>query len=212
MIKIIGKKIKMISIFIKNKIYPCTIIYSLPNKIIYIKKNKKNNYVLLLGYEKINKINKPLKGLFKKYKTNYYKKLIQLNNLNDNEINIIKNNNKNNYIDLNLFKNCNYIDITGNSIGKGFQGVVKRYNFSGVGDKTHGQHNRLRSGGSIGAGSSPSKVIKGLKMAGHMGNKKITIKKIKILYINKKKNLLLVKGSIPGKKNNYLIIKNDKFN
>ncbi|MDH3005132.1 MAG: 50S ribosomal protein L3, partial [Candidatus Shikimatogenerans sp. JK-2022] len=111
------------------------------------------------------------------------------------------------YIDLKIYKNDKYIDIIGKTIGKGFQGVVKRYNFYGVGGKTHGQHNRLRSPGSIGAGSSPSRVFKGLKMAGHMGNNRITIKKIKIVSIDIKKKILLVKGSVPGKKNNYLIIK-----
>ncbi|MDH3004207.1 MAG: 50S ribosomal protein L3 [Candidatus Shikimatogenerans sp. JK-2022] len=206
MIKFIGIKIKMISIFINKIKYPCTIINSYPNRIIYIKKNYKNNYTILLGYNKINKINNPLKGLFLKYKTKYYKKLIQLNNLTLKEIKLIKKNNYK-YIDLNILNDSEFIDITSKSIGKGFQGVVKKYNFSGVGGKTHGQHNRLRSPGSIGAGSSPSRVFKGLKMAGQMGNKNTTIKKIKILDIDIKKNILLVKGSIPGKTQNFLIIK-----
>ncbi|MDH3004563.1 MAG: 50S ribosomal protein L3 [Candidatus Shikimatogenerans sp. JK-2022] len=207
MIKIIGKKIKMISLFINNIKFPCTIIKSKPNRIIYIKENKNNNSTILLGYDKIKnkkKINLPLRGLFKKYKTNYYKKLIQLNNITKKTIKTIK---KGKYIDLNYFNNIKYVDIIGKSIGKGFQGVVKRHNFSGVGDKTHGQHNRLRSPGSIGAGSSPSRVFKGLKMAGHMGNKRTTIKKVKILDIDIKTQILIVKGSLPGKTNNYLIIK-----
>ncbi|WGH25753.1 MAG: 50S ribosomal protein L3 [Candidatus Shikimatogenerans bostrichidophilus] len=207
MIKIIGKKIKMISLF-KNKLnYSCTIIYSIPCKIIYKIKNNKNNFTLFLGYDKIKKVNKPLKGFFKKHKCNYYKKIIQLNNVTNEEIKKIKKK----IIDLNILNIGDNIDVTGFSIGKGFQGVVKRYNFSGVGGKTHGQHNRLRSPGSIGAGSSPSRVFKGMKMAGRMGNKKVTIKKLKILDIDYINNLILINGSVPGKKNNYLIIKkNDK--
>ncbi|WGH25387.1 MAG: 50S ribosomal protein L3 [Candidatus Shikimatogenerans bostrichidophilus] len=209
MIKIIGTKIKMISIFFNKKLYPCTIINCNPNKIIYINKTTNIYYTVLLGYDKIKKINKPLSGIFKKYKTNNYKKLIQLNNLTYRYIKDIINDD---YIDLNYFKNDKYVDIIGYTIGKGFQGVVKRYNFSGVGGKTHGQHNRLRSPGSIGAGSSPSRVFKGLKMAGHMGNNRITIKKIKVLEIDVKKGIMLVKGSVPGKTNNYLIIKKWKNN
>ncbi|WGH24648.1 MAG: 50S ribosomal protein L3 [Candidatus Shikimatogenerans bostrichidophilus] len=204
MLKIIGKKINMITLFINNIEYPCTIIECKPNKIIFIKKNKNNNYSILLGYNKIKEVNKPLKGLFLKYNSYYYKKLIQINNLKNKDI---KNLNNKKYIDLKYLRRTKYLDITGKSIGKGFQGVVKRYNFSGVGGKTHGQHNRLRSPGSIGAGSSPSRVFKGLKMSGRMGNVNVTIKKNKIIDIDYKKNLLLIKGSIPGKKNNYLIIK-----
>ncbi|WGH26643.1 MAG: 50S ribosomal protein L3 [Candidatus Shikimatogenerans bostrichidophilus] len=199
MIKIIGIKIKMISIFIKHKIYPCTIIYSNSCKIV---KKTKNIYLLFYGFKK--KINKPLKGLFNKYKTNYYSNIIELNNLSKKELNFLKNRKE---ININIFNIGDKVDITGYSIGKGFQGVVKRHNFSGVGGKTHGQHNRLRSPGSIGAGTYPAKVIKGLKMAGRMGNKKVTIKKLKILDIDIKNNLLLINGSVPGKKNNYLIIK-----
>lgn len=206
MIKILGIKIKMISYFSNNKIYPCTIIYCSKSKIIYKKKNYKNNYTILLGFNKIKKLNKPLSGIFKKYNTSNYKKLMLLNNLTDKDIKII-NNNK---IGLEIFKNEKYVDITGKTIGKGFQGVVKRYNFSGVGSRTHGQHNRLRSPGSIGAGSSPSRVFKGLKMAGRMGYTNKTIKKIKILNLYIDQNLLLVKGSVPGKKNNTLIIRKCK--
>ncbi|WOX79413.1 50S ribosomal protein L3 [Candidatus Shikimatogenerans bostrichidophilus] len=197
MIGLIGKKIKMINIFIKGKLYTCTVIKTEKGNIINIKKSK-----LLLGYIKVKKVNKPLMGFFKKYNSKYYKKIIEFNKLTKNEIKYIKN--KKN-IDLDIFNIGEKIDITGYSLGKGFQGVVKRHNFSGVGSKTHGQHNRLRSPGSIGAGTYPAKVIKGLKMAGRMGNKKVTVKKIKILLI--KDNILLVNGSVPGKNNKYLIIK-----
>ncbi|WGH27139.1 MAG: 50S ribosomal protein L3 [Candidatus Shikimatogenerans bostrichidophilus] len=211
MIGIIGKKKGMISFFKDNKIYPCTIIESNKCKIIEIKKKINNKYSIIIGYNKIKKVNKPLKGYFKKNNVNYYKKIIELNKLKKNSINKYK---KREFIDINIFKIGEKINITGYSIGKGFQGVVKRYGFSGVGGKTHGQHNRLRSSGSIGAGSYPSKVIKGMKMAGRMGNNKITIKNLEIIYIDKNKKFFLIKGSIPGKKNNYLIIKKNesKFN
>ncbi|WOX79276.1 50S ribosomal protein L3 [Candidatus Shikimatogenerans bostrichidophilus] len=204
MIGLIGKKIKMINIFIKGKLYTCTIIKTEKGSIINIKNNK-----LLLGFIKVKKVNKPLMGLFNKYNSKYYKKIIEYNKLTINEKKYIKNKKQ---IDLDIFNIGEKIDITGYSLGKGFQGVVKRHKFSGVGSKTHGQHNRLRSPGSIGAGTYPAKVIKGMKMAGRMGNKKVTVKKIKILLI--KNNILLVKGSVPGKKNKYLIIKKKygKFN
>ncbi|WOX79144.1 50S ribosomal protein L3 [Candidatus Shikimatogenerans bostrichidophilus] len=204
MIGLIGKKIKMINVFRKGKIYTCTVIKTEKGFII-----KKSNNKILLGYIKVKKVNKPLMGIFKKYNSKYYKKIIEFNRLTENEIKYIKNKKK---IDLEIFNIGEKIDITGYSLGKGFQGVVKRHKFSGVGSKTHGQHNRLRAPGSIGAGTYPAKVIKGLKMAGRMGNKKVTVKKIKILLI--KKNILLVKGSVPGKNNKYLIIKKKygKFN
>ncbi|WGH27652.1 MAG: 50S ribosomal protein L3 [Candidatus Shikimatogenerans bostrichidophilus] len=204
MIKIIGKKIKMISIFFKKKIYTCTIINSNPCKLV---KKKGNKNIYLLFYDKKKNINKCLKGFFKKYNTNYYSKIIELNKLSNKELDFLKKKKK---ININIFNIGDKVDITGYSIGKGFQGVIKRYNFSGVGGKTHGQHNRLRSPGSIGAGTYPSKVFKGLKMAGRMGNKKSTVKKLKILDIDINNNLLLINGSVPGKKNNYLIIKKNE--
>ncbi|MDH3004722.1 MAG: 50S ribosomal protein L3 [Candidatus Shikimatogenerans sp. JK-2022] len=207
MIKIIAEKLKMISFFYKKKIYPCTILKSEPCKIIYIKKNKKKRYRILIGYGETNKINKPLKGFFKKYNSKYYKYLFQFNNIKKKQI---KNYIKKKEINLTYLKKNKYIDIISKSIGKGFQGVVKKYGFSGVGGKTHGQHNRLRSPGSIGAGSSPSRVFKGKKMGGRMGNIKKTIKNIKILNIDFKKKLLLVKGSIPGKQNIVIIKKKKK--
>lgn len=210
-IGIIGKKKEMISIYIKDKLYVCTILKLVKSEIINIKKNDINNYSILIGYNESNKINKPLKGIFKKYKVNNYKNILQFNKITYKNIESIKN--KRN-IDFTILKIGEKIDIIGKSIGKGFQGVVKRYNFSGVGEKSHGQHNRLRSPGSIGAGTYPGKVFKGTKMAGRMGNKRITVKNIKILYINEKYNFLLVKGSVPGKINKYLIIKKkyEKFN
>ncbi|HCC92897.1 MAG TPA: 50S ribosomal protein L3, partial [Flavobacteriaceae bacterium] len=93
------------------------------------------------------------------------------------------------------------------SKGKGFQGVVKRHGFGGVGQATHGQHNRLRAPGSIGAGSDPSRVFKGMRMAGRMGGKQVTVQNLKVLKVDTEKNLLIVKGAIPGPKNSYVIVR-----
>ena len=105
-----------------------------------------------------------------------------------------------------LFTEGEYVDVTGVSKGKGFQGVVKRYNFRGVGDATHGQHNRLRAPGSIGAASYPARVFKGMRMAGRMGGDQVTVANLEVLKVIKDKNLLVVKGSVPGPKNSLLTI------
>ena len=110
-------------------------------------------------------------------------------------------------INVEIFKEGEYVDVTGTSKGKGFQGVVKRHGFAGVGQATHGQHNRLRAPGSIGAGSDPSRVFKGMRMAGQMGNKQVTIQNLQVIRVDEEKNLLVVKGAIPGPKNSYVIIR-----
>ncbi len=106
-----------------------------------------------------------------------------------------------------VFAEGEFVDVSGISKGKGFQGVVKRHGFKGVGQATHGQHNRLRAPGSIGASSDPSRVFKGMRMAGHMGSEKVTVQNLRIMKVIPEKNLLIVKGSVPGHKNTYLIIK-----
>lgn len=198
---LIGYKIGMTSLYKNNKRYAVTkikIIKCFFIKYIYYKKYKN----VLIGYniKKKEKINKPLLGI--------------LNNINIycsslKEFNFDK---KINYkiggrIKIDIFKKNKYVTIIGYSKGKGFQGVIKRHNFSGVGTKTHGQHNRLRTSGSIGAGSSPSRVFKGKKMAGRLGNKQVTIKNNKILKLDIKNNILYIKGSIPGTKKKYIFIK-----
>ena len=109
-------------------------------------------------------------------------------------------------IDVNFFDGVDFVDVVGTSKGKGFQGVVKRHNFGGVGQATHGQHNRLRAPGSIGACSYPAKVFKGMRMAGQMGNERVTIQNLQILKVIPEHNLLLIKGSIPGSKGSIVII------
>ena len=104
------------------------------------------------------------------------------------------------------FMEGEFVDVSGISKGKGFQGVVKRHGFRGVGDSTHGQHNRLRAPGSIGAGSSPSRVFKGMRMAGQMGNAKVKVENLQVMKVMNDKNIMIVKGAVPGPKNSYLII------
>ncbi len=200
---IIGKNIGMTSIFDESGWnIPCTIIEAGPCIVLQIKTKEKDGYdSCQLGFDdkKIKNTNKPLLVFFKKKKSTPKKKIF--------EFYIKKKIKSGDLIKLNIFNENEYVNITGISKGKGFQGVVKRHGFSGVGDQSHGQHNRSRAPGSIGAGSDPSRVFKGTKMAGRLGNKKVTIKKIKILKIDLIKNLLIVKGSVPGKKNSYLIIR-----
>ncbi|WXB47371.1 MAG: 50S ribosomal protein L3 [Candidatus Shikimatogenerans sp. Tmey] len=195
---LIGYKVKMKSFYIKNKIIPITVIKIVKNYIIkYIYNNKYKS--VLIGYHIKNKINKPLKGFLNKININCTKfKEFKIKKFFKYKIG--------EKINLSIFKNTKYVNITANNKGKGFQGVVKKYNFSGVGGATHGQHNRLRTTGSIGAGSSPSRVFKGKKMPGKMGNKKNTVKKLRIYKKDIVNNLIYVKGSIPGFKKKYIII------
>ncbi len=110
-----------------------------------------------------------------------------------------------------MFAEGEYVDVTGTSKGKGFQGVVKRHGFGGVMQATHGQHNRLRAPGSIGAGSDPSRVFKGMRMAGRMGGKQVTVQNLQVLKVDQEQNLLVVKGAVPGAKNSYVIIRKWKL-
>ena len=107
---------------------------------------------------------------------------------------------------MDLFNVGDYVTVTGNSNGKGFQGVVKRHGFAGVGDATHGQHNRMRAPGSIGAASYPAKVFKGMRMAGQMGNQRVKVENLEILNIDIEKNIIVVKGAVPGFNNSFILI------
>ncbi|WP_185877202.1 50S ribosomal protein L3 [Blattabacterium cuenoti] len=205
MISIIGKNVGMTNIYKNNENIACTVIYINVCYITQIKTIKNDGYSSIqLGIEDKNEknVNKPLLGFFKKLKLNPKKKLLEVKN--DFHINY----KIGQMIDIKSFriKEGDIVNVKGISKGKGFQGVVKRHNFSGVGERSHGQHNRLRSPGSIGAGSDPSRVFKGKKMAGRLGGGNVTIKNLIILKIDYNKNLLILKGSVPGNKNSYLII------
>ena len=201
---IIGKKIGMTSLFTKEGYNtPCTVIEAGPCTVLQIKTIKKDGYnAIQLGFDNQNKktIKKPILGHFKKAKSYPKKKIVEFKNK------FIKKLLLGDEVNLDIFYEGQYVDVSSISKGKGFQGVVKRHGFSGVMQASHGQHNRLRAPGSIGAGTDPSRVFKGIRMAGRMGNKKVTIKNLKILKIDKNKNIIVLKGSIPGPKNRYVII------
>lgn len=109
-------------------------------------------------------------------------------------------------INADLFEEGEWVDVIGTSKGKGFQGVVKRHGFRGVGDATHGQHNRMRAPGSLGAGSTPSRVMKGMKMAGRMGGERVKQQNLQVIKVYSDKNIIVVKGSIPGAKGSFVLI------
>lgn len=202
---IIGKKIAMTSLFDENgKNIPCTIIQAGPCVVTQVRTEEKDGYKSVqLGFDDAKEKNTPaaLKGHFKKAGTTPKRKLVEFYGAFVDELELGKE------VTVDIFKEGEYVDITGVSKGKGFQGVVKRHGFSGVGQATHGQHNRLRAPGSIGAGSDPSRVFKGMRMAGRMGGKNVTVQNLNVVKIDNEENLLIVKGAVPGPKNSYVIIR-----
>mgnify|MGYP001384770738 FL=1 len=200
---LVGKKIGMTSLFDdKGKNVPCTIIEAGPCTVTQIKNNTKDGYESLqLSFEekKIKLTNKSLTGHFEKAKTTPKKKSMEFKGFGQDF-------NLGDIINVDLFQEGEFVDISSISKGKGFQGVVKRHGFSGVGQATHGQHNRLRAPGSIGAASYPARVFKGMKMAGRMGGKKVKVLNLKIFKVLPDKNIIIVKGAVPGHNNCYLKI------
>ena len=200
---IIGKKVGMTSFYDDNgKNIPCTIIEAGPCVITQIKTPDRDGYnALQLGFaeQKESRVNKPKMGHFKKANVSPKKKLVEFRDF-DGEFSL------GDSITVEIFEEGEYVDIVGTSKGKGFQGVVKRYNFRGVGDATHGQHNRMRAPGSIGAASYPARVFKGMRMAGQMGNNRVKETNLQVMKVFPDKNLLVVKGAVPGAKNSYVIV------
>ena len=201
---IIGRKIGMTSVYsAEGKATPCTVIEAGPCVVTQVKTADKDGYeAVQIGFGEMKEKNTPnaLKGHFKKAKTAPLHKLIEVDGFAE-DVKL------GDTIDVNIFEEGEYVDITGTSKGKGFQGVVKRHGFGGVGQSTHGQHNRGRAPGSIGAASYPARVFKGMRMAGQTGNERVTVENLVILKVLAEKNLLLVKGSIPGAKGSYVIVK-----
>ena len=200
---LIGKKIGMTSIFDENgKNIPCTVLEVGPCVVTQVRTKAIDGYdALQLGFddkEEKRATNAAL-GHFKKANTTPKKKLIEFQNF-DQEYKL------GDTITVEHFNEGEFVDVSGNSKGKGFQGVVKRHGFAGVGQATHGQHNRLRAPGSIGAASYPARVFKGMKMAGQMGNEKVKVQNLSVLKVNPQNNLLILKGCVPGHKNSYVII------
>ena len=184
-----------------GKNVPCTILQVGPCIITQIKTEEKDGYSSFqLGFDdKTKESNKATKGHFKKSKSSPKKKLVEFSGY-EGEFKV------GDKINVDHFFEGEYVDVTGISKGKGFQGVVKRHGFSGVGDSTHGQHNRNRAPGSIGAGSDPSRVFKGMRMAGQTGSAKVKALNLKVIKVMTEENLLLVKGSVPGHNNSYIIV------
>ena len=200
---IIGKKIGMTSIYDESgKNIPCTILQVGPCTITQIKTDDKHGYSSFqLGFdEKIKNTTKSYEGQFKKSKSKPMNKLVEFKGFNGD----FKLGDK---ITVDHFVEGEFVDISGITKGKGFQGVVKRHGFAGVGDSTHGQHNRMRAPGSIGAGSDPSRVFKGMRMAGQTGNSKVKVLNLKVVKVMSEDNILIVKGSVPGHNNSYITVR-----
>ena len=200
---IIGKKVGMTSIFnADGKNIPCTVIEAGPCVVTQVRTLEKDGYeAIQLGYDEtsLKHSTKALRGHFEKAKTNPQRILREFTRFEVPR-------KFGDVISVDVFIEGEYIDVVGTSKGKGFQGVVKRHGFHGVGDATHGQHNRLRAPGSLGASSYPSRVFKGMRMAGRMGNDRVKMINLQILKIDTEKNLLVVKGSVPGAKGSYVIV------
>jgi large subunit ribosomal protein L3 len=200
---LIGKKVGMTSLYdTDGQFVGCTVIEASPNVVTHVKTVEKDGYEavqLAFGERREKSTTAGLLGHFKKagttpkVKTHEFKEFEQELKLGDT-------------VSTDIFEEGSFVTVTGTSKGKGFQGVVKRHGFSGVGEATHGQHDRSRAPGSLGGSSYPSRVFKGLRMAGRTGGDKITTENLKVVKIDKEKNLMVLRGSVPGPKGSIVII------
>jgi large subunit ribosomal protein L3 len=201
---ILGKKIGMTSIFDDNgQMIPCTIIEAGPCYVTQIRTKDRDGYeAVQLGFDEIKErlVNKPLKGHFKKGGVKPLRLISEFRNFNGTQLELGQE------VRVDTFQQGDVVDVSGRSKGRGFQGVVKRHHFGGVGMTTHGQSDRVRAPGSIGASSYPSRVMKGRRMAGRMGGERVTVKNLTVLKVIAESNILIVKGSVPGAINCYLEI------
>ena len=202
---LIGKKIGMTSVFgADGKNIPCTVIEAGPCVVTQVRTVETDGYsAVQLAYDEttLKHASKPLQGHFKKAGTNPMRKLVEFPANFKGELSL------GDTVTLtDVFEVGAFVDAVGTSKGKGFQGVVKRHGFQGVGGATHGQHNRLRHPGSMGASSWPSRVFPGMRMAGHMGTERVKVENLAILKIIPENNLIVVKGSVPGAKGSYVIL------
>jgi large subunit ribosomal protein L3 len=199
---IIGRKIGMTSIYsAEGKATPCTVIEAGPCVVTQVKTQDRDGYeAIQLGFGERKEKNTPsaLKGHFKKANTTPKSKLVEFKGFEGLNLGDV--------VNVEIFEEGEYVGVVGTSKGKGFQGVVKRHGFGGVGQSTHGQHNRLRAPGSIGACSYPARVFKGMRMAGQTGNKRVKMENLEVLKVLTDKNLIVVKGSIPGPKGSTVTI------
>ncbi|MEX0998136.1 MAG: 50S ribosomal protein L3 [Flavobacteriaceae bacterium] len=198
---LIGRKVGMTSIFDENgKNIPCTVIEAGPCVVTQVRTKEVDGYeALQLGFDDKKTVNKAAEGHAKKAGTVAKRKVVEFQGFEE-EYKL------GDSITVEQFIEGEFVDVSGISKGKGFQGVVKRHGFAGVGQATHGQHNRLRAPGSIGAASYPARVFKGMRMAGRMGGGKVKVENLRVLKIVPEKNLIVVKGCVPGHKNAYVII------
>ncbi|MCC6722178.1 MAG: 50S ribosomal protein L3 [Bacteroidia bacterium] len=203
MFGIIGKKVGMTSMFADSgKMIPCTVIQAGPCVVTQVKTIDTDGYdavQLGFGERKPKNTPKPLIGHFAKAKSSPKTSVFEFPHF-DKPMNL------GDLVDVSGFETGEFVDVVGVSKGKGFQGVVKRHGFSGVGGATHGQHNRLRAPGSVGASSFPSKVLKGMRMAGRTGGNKVKVTNLEILKVDTENNLLVVKGCVPGFNGSVLLI------
>ncbi len=205
---LIGKKIGMTSLFEEGKNIACTIIEVEPNAVTQVKTLATDGYEAVqigVGYRKEKRTTSALKGHFKRAGVEARRKLIEFRQDADHtafsnavlgaELSVAD-----------VFVEGEFIDVIGTSKGKGFQGVVKRHSFNGVGQSTHGQHNRLRAPGSVGACSTPARVFPGMRMAGQMGNERVKVQNLRVLKVDNENNLLVVSGAVPGPKGSFVQI------
>jgi large subunit ribosomal protein L3 len=200
---LIGKKLGMTSIFNEEgKNIPCTIIQAGPCVVTQLKTEEVDGYTavqLAFDEQKERRMTKALAGHFQKAKTTPKRKLVEFE-MPEEEVNL------GDTITVDILEEGSFVTVAGTSKGKGFQGVVKRHGFKGVNDATHGQHNRQRHPGSIGAASYPARVFKGMRMGGQMGNARVKVENLQVLKVMPEKNIVLVKGAVPGANNSYVII------
>ena len=203
---LIGKKIGMTSVFgADGKNIPCTVIEAGPCVVTQLRTVEKDGYAAVqLAYDEISEkhASAPLLGHFKKAGTTPKRKLVEFKDDFAGELKLGAT-----FTVADVFtEDVKFVDVTGTSKGKGFQGVVHRHHFAGVGGQTHGQHNRLRHPGSMGASSWPSRVLPGMRMAGHMGDERVKVENLQVLKVLPENNLIVVKGSVPGAKGSYVIL------
>ena len=202
---LIGKKIGMTSVFgADGKNIPCTVIEAGPCVVTQLRTLEKDGYeAVQLAYDEIKEIHasKPLQGHFKKAGTTPKRKLVEFPADFEGELKL------GDTITVgDIMNDVKFVDVVGTSKGKGFQGVVHRYHFAGVGGATHGQHNRLRKPGSLGASSWPSRVFPGMRMGGHMGNERVKVFNLEVVKVIPENNILVIKGSVPGAKGSYVAL------
>jgi large subunit ribosomal protein L3 len=200
---IIGKKVGMTSIFdAEGRNIPCTVIEAGPCVVTQVRTAEKDGYeAVQLGFDEKKEKNTTaaLKGHFSKANTTPKRKLVEFKTFEDEK-------SLGDTVTVEIFAEGDFVDVVGTSKGKGFQGVVKRHGFSGVGMQTHGQHNRLRAPGSLGASSWPSRVFKGMRMAGRTGGARVKVQNLQILKVYPEQNLIVVSGSVPGAKGSFVIV------